>query len=143
MLHGHLHTFQKLISWEYSCFTMLLVSALQQSESAICTHIPSLFVISCVFSGGSEGKASARNAGDLGLIPGLGRSPEVGNGSPLQYSYLGNSMDREAWQPTVHGVPKSQTQLSMHTQHKLHGRQDLSFPSRDRIHGPCTESAES
>ena len=50
-----------------------------------------------VFPGGSDGKASAYNAGDLGLIPGLGRSPEKGNGNPLQYSCLENPMDREAW----------------------------------------------
>ena len=46
------------------------------------------------FPGGSDGKESARNAGDLGLIPGLGRSPREGNGYPLQYSCLENSMDR-------------------------------------------------
>ena len=46
--------------------------------------------------GGSEGKASACNAGDLGLIPGLGRSPGEGNGNPLQYSCLENPMDRGA-----------------------------------------------
>ena len=49
------------------------------------------------FPDGSDGKASACNAGDLGLIPGLGRSPGEGNGSPLQYSCLENSMDRGAW----------------------------------------------
>ena len=49
------------------------------------------------FPGGSEVKASARNAGDLGLIPGLGRSPGKGNGNPLQYSCLENPMDRGAW----------------------------------------------
>ena len=49
------------------------------------------------FPGGSEGKASACNAGDLGSIPGSGRSPGEGNGKPLQYSCLENSMDREAW----------------------------------------------
>ena len=49
------------------------------------------------FPGGSEGKASACNAGDLGSIPGSGRSPEEGNGNPLQYSCLENPMDREAW----------------------------------------------
>ena len=48
------------------------------------------------FPGGSDGKASARNAGDLGLIPGLGRSPGEGNGNPLQYSCLENSTDRGA-----------------------------------------------
>ena len=50
--------------------------------------------------GGSDGKESACNAGDLGLIPGLGRSPGEGNGNPLQYSCLGNSMDRGAWRAT-------------------------------------------
>ena len=53
-------------------------------------------------------KESASNAGDLVSIPGLGRSPE-GNGYPLQYSCLENSMDRGAWRAIVHGVPKSQT----------------------------------
>ena len=47
------------------------------------------------------------NPGDTGSIPGLGRSPGEGNGNPLQYSYLGNPMDRGAWQATVHGVAKS------------------------------------
>ena len=52
------------------------------------------------------------NAGDTrakGSIPGSGRSPGVGNGNPLQYSCLKNSMDRGAWQATVHGVAKSRT----------------------------------
>ena len=62
--------------------------------------------------GGSDGKESACNTGDPGLIPGLGRSPGEGNGNPLQYSCLENSMDRGAWWATVHGVAKSQTQLS-------------------------------
>ena len=61
---------------------------------------------------GSEGKVSARNAGDPGLIPESGRSPGEGNGNPLQYSCLENPMDRGAWQATVHRVPKSRTQLS-------------------------------
>ena len=64
------------------------------------------------FPGGLEGEASACNAGDPGSIPWLGRSPEGGNGNPLQYSRLDNSMDREAWWATVHGITKSQTQLS-------------------------------
>ena len=58
---------------------------------------------------GSDGKESACNPGDLGLIPGLGRSPGERNGDPLQYSFLENSMDRGSWQVTVHGVTKSQT----------------------------------
>ena len=61
------------------------------------------------FVGGSDGKVSARNVGDLGLIPGLGRSPEERNGNPLQYSCLGNPMDRGAWRAIVHGVAKSGT----------------------------------
>ena len=53
--------------------------------------------------------AYAGDAREVGLIPGLGRFPGVGNGNPLQYSCLGNSMDRGAWQATVHGVTKSRT----------------------------------
>ena len=67
------------------------------------------------FPGGSEGKASACSAGDLGLIPGLRRSPGEGYGNPLQYSCLENPMDGRAWQATVHGNAKSQTQLSNFT----------------------------
>ena len=52
------------------------------------------------FPGGSEGKASACNRGDPGSIPGSGRSPEEGNGNPLQYSCLENPVDRAAWQAT-------------------------------------------
>ena len=63
------------------------------------------------FPGGSEGKVSARNAGDLGSIPRSGRSPGEGNGTPLQYSCLENPMDGGAWWVAVHGVAKSQTRL--------------------------------
>ena len=56
--------------------------------------------------------ANARDTGDSGSIPGLGRYPGVGNCNPLQYSCLGNSMDKGAWLAVVHGVAKSQTQLS-------------------------------
>ena len=55
------------------------------------------------FPGDLVGKESTCNAGDLISIPGLGRSPGGGHGNPLQYSCLENSMDREAWQDTVHG----------------------------------------
>ena len=57
-------------------------------------------------------KPFACNAGDLASIPGWGRSPGEGNGNPLQYSCLENSMDRGAWRVTVHGVAKRQAQLS-------------------------------
>ena len=60
------------------------------------------------FPGDSDGKESACDAGDLGLISGLGQSPGEGNGNPLQYSRLENSMNRVAWQATVQAVKKSQ-----------------------------------
>ena len=59
--------------------------------------------------GGSVVKSMPANAGDVGAIPGLGRSPGEGNGNPLQYSCLGNPTDRGAWWATVHGV----TELNM------------------------------
>ena len=55
----------------------------------------------------------------MGLIPGLGRSPRVGNDNPLQYSCLGNPIDRGAWKTTVHGVTKSQTYLSTKQQQTM------------------------
>ena len=58
------------------------------------------------------GKNPPASAEDTGLIPGSGRSPGGGNGNSLQYSCLGNPMDRGAWRATVHGVIKIQTQLS-------------------------------
>ena len=64
------------------------------------------------FPGGSDSKASAYNAGDPASIPGSGRSPGEGNGSPLQYSCLVNPMNEGAWLATVHGVAKSWTRLS-------------------------------
>ena len=67
------------------------------------------------FKDGSEVKASACNVGDLGSIPGSGRSPGEGNGNPLWYSCLENPMDRGAWWATVHGVAKSRTGLSNFT----------------------------
>ena len=64
------------------------------------------------FPGGSDGKESACNAGDLDLILWLGRSPGEENGNPLLHSCLENSKDRGAWRATVHRVAKSWTQLS-------------------------------
>ena len=83
----------------------MLRSSLFSTSSAI-------LVISCLFDnsysdrgfpGGAEVKASACNVGDLGSIPGLGRSPGEGNGNPLQYSCLENPVDGGAWWATVHG----------------------------------------
>ena len=61
------------------------------------------------FLGDSVVENLPANIGDVGLIPELGRSPGGGNGNPLQYSCLENSMDRGAWQASVHGFAKSQT----------------------------------
>ena len=79
-------------------------------------HAPNPFLhmwnIGVSHPGGSDGKESTCNAGDLGLILGSGRSPEEGNGYPLQSSCLEDSMDRGAWQATVHSVSKGLTWLS-------------------------------
>ena len=71
-----------------------------------------MHIITLSFPGGSDGKESAYNVGDLSLIPGSGKPSGEGNDYPLQYSFLENSMDRGAWWATVHGVTKSQTRLS-------------------------------
>ena len=67
-----------------------------------------LFLQANEFPGDSDGKESACNAGKLDSIPGLGRFPEEGNGYPLQYSGLENSINRGAWKAIVHGIAKSQ-----------------------------------
>ena len=62
-----------------------------------------------------SGEESTYNAGDVGLIPGTGRSPGEGNGSPLQHSCLGSPMDRGAWRATAHGDAESDTAAHRHT----------------------------
>ena len=64
------------------------------------------FILGWAFPGGAVVKNLPANAGDMGLTPELGRSPREGNGNPLNYSSLGNPMDREAWWATVHRVAK-------------------------------------
>ena len=64
--------------------------------------------------------ANAGNSGDVVSTPGLGGSPGVGNGNPLQYSCLENPMDRGAWQATVPGVTKNWTRLNTHTHTRTH-----------------------
>ena len=84
----------------------------QQDQLSRTLYIFLLFLHSkMIFPDGSSSKKSACNAGDSGLIPGSGRSPGEGNGYPLQYSCLENSMDRGAWWTTVHGVENSWTRL--------------------------------
>ena len=89
-VHVHLHT--------YALYTHMCVHVYIH----IYTWLPKWLI----------GKESTFQAIDLSLIPELGRFPGEGNGNPLQYPCLGNPMNREAWHPTVHGVAKSQTQLS-------------------------------
>ena len=72
------------------------------------------------FPGGSDGKESACHVGNPGSIPGLGRSPGEGKGYTLQYSYLENSMDREAWQALVHGVSHLDVTECVHTHMRAH-----------------------
>ena len=93
----------------------------------------SRFVIG--FSDGSDGKEPACNADDLGLIPGSGRSLGEGNGNPLQYSYLENPMDGEAWQSTPHGIAELNTterDTHIHTHTHTH-RVCHSFSSRQQV----------
>ena len=71
-----------------------------------------LFNMLLGFPCSSDGKEAACSAGNPGLIPGLGRSPEEGNGNSLQYPCLENLMDRGAWWAAVHGVAKSRARLS-------------------------------
>ena len=66
----------------------------------------------CNYPGGIVVKNLPANAGDMGLVPGSGRSPGEEDGNTLQYSFLGNPMDRGAWWGIVHGLAKSQTRLS-------------------------------
>ena len=70
-----------------------------------------LLILLTDFPHSSVGKKSACNAGNPGSISGLGRSPGEGNGNPLQYSCLENSMDRGAWQATVHGISRVEHDL--------------------------------
>ena len=86
------------------CFVLCFVCILRASQVAVVVkNLP----------------ASAGDVRDTGLIPGLGRSPGGGHGNPLQYSCLENPMERGAWQATVHGVSKSQTQLKWLSVHRL------------------------
>ena len=117
------HQQSRQIQWKLLELRVLLQSSLsfQQGFAVglswvglwVCPPMaPSCLPPSRGFLGGSDGKGSACNAGNPGLIPGLGRPPGEENGNPLKYSCLNNPMDRRAWWVTVHEVEKSQTRLS-------------------------------
>ena len=108
-----------LSTWEsvlYCCFKGALLSTgtklycslllLGQKGKLFCWSSFKCLTNVWAYPGGSDGKESARNAGDLGSIPGSGRSPGRGHGNPLKYSCLENPMDRGAWWATVHGGTK-------------------------------------
>ena len=73
------------------------------------------------------------NASDSGSIPGLGRSPEEGNGNPLQYSCLGNLMDRGAWQDTIHGVAKVSDTTKQHPVKHYLKKKKVQFDYKERM----------
>ena len=105
------------------CILFLLDSAVLEDSSKCTSFIDgqsnplgTFLAVQC-FPGSSDKKESACNGGDLSSIPGSGRSSEEGNGYPLQYFCLANSTDRGTWWGTVHGVAKSQTQLSGYHSH--------------------------
>ena len=87
----------------YKTFTLVILFRKQVEE---------LLYMSLGFPSSSNGKESSCNVGDLGSIPGLGRTPGERHGNPLKYSCLENSMDREAWPALVHGVSKNLTQVT-------------------------------
>ena len=89
---------------------LVFKATISLTDSILLLKRPSMLLLD--FPGGSDSKASAYNAGDPGSIPGSGRSPGEGNGTPLQYFCLENPMDGGAWQATVHGVTKNWTRLS-------------------------------
>ena len=106
-----------LISWSWGVNKKSLWNSLTGHSWCLKTVILNHFItfFKMGFSGGAVAKNSPANAGDardMGSIPGWGRSPGEGNGNPLQYSYLGNPIDRGAWRATVHRVTKSQTWLN-------------------------------
>ena len=112
---------EKVLEWntEKETRTHCIMSCYLSKWAAIGVFTENLFLSwRWGFPGGSDGKEASCNAGDLGSIPGLGRSPGEGKGNPLQYSCLENPIDRGAWRATVHGAAESRTRLS-DSAHKL------------------------
>ena len=101
-----------------------------KSTSASGLEVDDILLCLFCFPGGSDGKASVCSVGDLGSIPGLGRSPGEGNSNPRQYPCLENLMDTGTWWAAVHGVAKSRARLSnSHTLGSpVWGRRGLAAP---------------
>ena len=119
-MHSYLLNDENIVLWYRSTHGRISQKEMQQLKKKYIYATFSIYfkmlidhlVLNGGLPGGSNGKEPACNTGDLGLIPQLGRFPGEGYDNPLQYSYLGNPMDRRAWRATVRGVAKSQTQLS-------------------------------
>ena len=107
----------------FSSFSIRVILASQDELSSVPFMKSSLndwYINDFSFQVALAVKNTPVNARDVGLTPALGRSPREGNGNPLQYSYLGNPMDRGAWWATVHGVANNQTQVSDQAKHVVY-----------------------
>ena len=101
---SHMGTSEWNIWWKWSILTGTEWARVSATEGRVGSLVDCQWYMG--FSGGSDSKESTHNAGGLGLIPGSGRSLREGNGYPLQYFCLENSMDRGAWRAPVHGITK-------------------------------------
>ena len=109
-----MYTFKKKSCWSIDWDTI------KKSKWRVCTSHSRPLITKLGFPGVPSIKNGPANVGGTDSISRSGRSPGVGNGNPLQYSCLEHPMDRRAWQVRVHGVTKSQTQLSKHTHTHIH-----------------------
>ena len=100
-MFNFLRNYQTFLKWLHHITVLSAINV----GSNFSTSLPIFMSVSFIlgFPGGSDGKESVCNVGDLGLIPVLGRPPGEGNGNPFQYSCLENPIDGGAWRATVHG----------------------------------------
>ena len=121
---AHFPNYTEKIEWKNTTWQNKLLNkgsySFTNDDNLRCHLKTNLFLMG--FPGGSDGKESACNEGDLSLIPGSGGSPWEGNGYPLHYSCLENSMDRGTWRVIIHGVAKSWISLSDYHKKSLQRR---------------------